>query len=416
MTNPSLAAWRSFSAAPHRLFFWGGSLYAVVSVALWTLQQASLFTGALPPIVWNLAAPQAHAFMMIYGLFGLYFMGFLLTVFPRWLDGEAVPPRTYVTAWALMLAGALGFWLGLFLDARLALAAVLALLAGHLLGLGACLKVLRRAVAAMRPDLAQPAHATAALALGALGLAAYALFIAGGEPWAYRLARGMGLYGYVLAMVFTVAWRMVPFFTGTVSPGYEVRRGAYALPLFFAACVLRAALVALDAGRWLWLADLALLAVLARELVRWRCWRVRRPPLLVVLYLALGWVALGLALSAVEGLLVWLGLVAAPPFRNAALHAMAVGGFGTLLLGFPTRVTLGHSGRGLATGRFVAGLFYGFQLVPLARIVPEIAGFWLPAMAIQGYWAGLGWVAAFGVWFARFAPVLMRPRADGRLG
>ncbi|MBI3994104.1 MAG: NnrS family protein [Candidatus Lambdaproteobacteria bacterium] len=407
-----LVRWRIFSAAPHRMFFWTGALFAVVAVALWTWQQTSLFTPLAAPVLWTVPYAQAHAVLMIYGLFGFYFCGFLLTTFPRWLNAVPVPPALYGAAWAGYTLGAALCFAGLFASRGLVVGGVLALLAGHALATWGCARVLLRT-----PGWPlQQVLIVAGLALGLLGLAAAAWSFAGGSQTAYRAARWIGLYGYVLPVVFTVLYRMVPFFTSTVTPDYETRRSAAALPLFVLALAAHGVLGFLEFPGALWLPDALLLAVLLRELVLWRFWRVTGPPLLLILYVALAWFALAFALNVGESLALLLAGAPAPPFRNAALHALTVGGFGSLLLGISTRVTLGHSGRGLLTTRGIHALFWGYQAVPLLRIAPDIAGYWVPALAVQGFWAGWLWVLAFGVWLLGIGPILLRPRSDGRPG
>lgn len=405
------ASWHSFSAAPHRLFLWGGALYAVVSVALWTWQQASLYSGAMAPLLWRVPYPSAHAFMMIYGVLGFYIFGFLLTTFPRWLDDQPVPRGVYLPAWVLMTAGAHGFWVGLFVSAGLALAAVLAMVAAYALAVTALARIALRTGA----DRSQQVYMLGGLLLAMAGMAAMAVGIATGSPTAYRAMRWIGLNGFLLLVVLPVVYRMVPFFTSTVTPDYTLRRGRYALPLLALGIILRGVLGYAGLDGWRWLGDGLLLAVLLRELVRWQFWRARRPPLLVILYLAMAWFVASFALGTGESLYV-LATGGAAPFHNAALHALAVGGFGSLLLGISTRVSLGHSGGGLATDRLLNGLFWGYQIVPLARVLPEVAGAWVPSAAVQGYWSGVGWVLVFAVWFLRIGPVLMRPRSDGRPG
>jgi uncharacterized protein involved in response to NO len=404
--------WQSFSAAPHRLFLWGGALYAVVAVGLWTVQQGALYTPALPPLAWSVPYPQAHAFMMIYGVLGFYIFGFLLTTFPRWLDAPAVPRRLYVAAWLLLMAGAHGFWLGLFWGRALALLALLAVWLAYATAAWACLAILLRSQA----ERGQQVYIAAGLLWALLGIALAGWALLADAAWAWRAARWIGVYPFLLQVVLTVVYRMVPFFTSTVTPGYTLRRSRGALPLFTAALLGRAALGYAGLHGWAWIPDAVLLVTLLRELLLWRFWRAAFPPLLAVLYLALGWFVLAFALGAGESLAVLLTGLAAPPFRNAALHALTVGGFGSLLLGISTRVSLGHSGGGLATDRLLNALFWGYQAVPLARVLPEVLGHWVPALAVQGYWSGLGWVAAFAVWFLRVGPVLMRPRLDGRPG
>ncbi|MCH7479015.1 MAG: NnrS family protein, partial [SAR324 cluster bacterium] len=79
-------------------------------------------------------------------------------------------------------------------------------------------------------------------------------------------------------------------------------------------------------------------------------------------------------------------------------------------------VTLGHSGRGLFTDRTIPLLFYGFQIVPVSRIAPEILGYWRPELAVQSFWSGALWVLFFAIWFLGVGSILLRPRSDGRPG
>ncbi len=406
-------AWLIFSAAPHRLFFWMGSLYAVIAVAVWTLQQASLYSGLLRPIAWTLPFPWAHAFMMVYGLAGFYFFGFLLTTFPHWLNGDAVPKRTYVSAWLCLSAGAHGFWIGLFWHAGLSVAGCALMIIGFVLATSRLVSIL---LLSGNPERAQQAVICAGLILGIVGMAAAAWSFASGEGAGYSASRWIGLYGFLLLVIFTVIYRMIPFFTSMAMPVHELRRSRHAVPLFTGALLLRGTMGYLDFAGYFWVADGALFALLLREMIVWRFWLVRGPPLLTILYMAMGWFLLSFALSAGESLFVLLSEAQHAPFRNAALHAFTVGGFGSLLLGISTRVSLGHSGRGLITNRTIHGLFYGFQLVPLSRIIPDIVDYWRPELASQGFWSGGLWVIVFGIWFLGVGSILLRPRSDGRPG
>ena len=152
------------------------------------------------------------------------------------------------------------------------------------------------------------------------------------------------------------------------------------------------------------------------EILVWRFWRIQGDPLLTILYMAMGWFLFSFALSTGESLFLLIADEARSPFRNAALHSLTVGGFGSLLLGIATRVTLGHSGGALITYRTIHTLFYGFQIVPVMRIVPDILGYWWPQWAVRGYWSGGLWAAVFGVWFLGVGSILLRPRSDGRPG
>ncbi|MBP9654057.1 MAG: NnrS family protein, partial [Rhodocyclaceae bacterium] len=98
----------------------------------------------------------------------------------------------------------------------------------------------------------------------------------------------------------------------------------------------------------------------------------------------------------------------------APLHALTLGFFASAVIGMVTRVTLGHSGRPLNADRAVWLIFWGMQGVAVLRVAAEFVHL---AGAANPYWlAALGWLAAFGAWYVRFAPIYLKPRPDGQPG
>ena len=90
--------------------------------------------------------------------------------------------------------------------------------------------------------------------------------------------------------------------------------------------------------------------------------------------------------------------------EQAALHALVVGGFGTLLLGMATRVTLGHAGLPVLADSWTTGLFIAFQLVPLLRVSSDLLdGIW-PVFHVGIYLSGMAWVLVFLLWALRYIP------------
>src|SRR5512139_3437018 len=112
MTTPDKTLWQIFTAAPHRVMFFGGSLQLVSAMLWWLTDLASRF-GTGNPIAWPVAPNAAHLYLMIYGIFPFFMFGFLMTTFPRWMAGEEIPARRYVPAFALLSLGAVVFYAGL---------------------------------------------------------------------------------------------------------------------------------------------------------------------------------------------------------------------------------------------------------------------------------------------------------------
>jgi uncharacterized protein involved in response to NO len=85
-----------------------------------------------------------------------------------------------------------------------------------------------------------------------------------------------------------------------------------------------------------------------------------------------------------------------------------------MLLAMASRVSLGHSGRPLKADGLTWVLFWLVQASALARMLPDLAaGLGLPWLY---YLAALLWLAAFGAWAWRYAPMYWRPRVDSKPG
>src|SRR5688572_31687722 len=92
----SLPALRLLAVAPHRLMFFIGALNVLLAMSWW----AAWLVDARWH-VFNLQQPAVpagwlHAIIMQYQVLPSFFFGFLLTVFPRWLNQPALDRTHYV--------------------------------------------------------------------------------------------------------------------------------------------------------------------------------------------------------------------------------------------------------------------------------------------------------------------------------
>ncbi len=249
----------------------------------------------------------------------------------------------------------------------------------------------------------------AALVMGFAGLLAWTAFVLGGSPlWMFASIK-IGSFGFLLPVYFTVAHRMFPFFAASAVPGYQAWRPMWVLAMFWPLVLLHLGLELVHAYRWLWLADLPLLAMTAA--LCWKWWpRQPHPALLAVLFVGLAWLPLTFALYLSQSIaylltgVFWLG--------RAPAHALFIGFFGSVLVAMVTRVTQGHSGRPLHLPAAAWFAFVAIQLVAVMRIVAELAP---DQMAWQAA-AAAGWLLAFLPWVARMGRIYLSPRIDGRPG
>ncbi len=387
--HPPITGWAPF-ALGFRPFFLAAGLYAVLMMGLWLLVlRGSLGLVELAPAVW-------HGHEMLFGFAVAVIAGFLLTAARNW-TGIATPSGLALAAlFSLWLAGRLGFLIP-GLPAGLVAAIDLAFL--PTLALVLALPILK---AKQLHNYPFP------IMLLALALA-NALVHADALGWVSGTAStGLHLAVYaIVAMMTVMGGRVIPSFTDN-KLGSRARRwksiewlvpvatlGALVAALFAPASFVTAILAAIAAG------------VHGTRLAGWHTRTLWSVPLLWILHLGYAWIALGFALLALSAA----GFGSA---ASSALHAFTAGAIGTLTLGMMARVSLGHSGRMLEPAPLMTWAFVAINLAALSRVALPLI---FPAAWTAGITlAGLLWMAAFGLFAAIYAPILLRPRVDGKPG
>ena len=99
---------------------------------------------------------------------------------------------------------------------------------------------------------------------------------------------------------------------------------------------------------------------------------------------------------------------------SAAAHALTVGAIGSLTLGMMSRVALGHTGRPITAPRVMSWAFAAIGAAALVRVFVPVL--WPSAYFASLVVAGALWTAAFAAYVVAYAPVLARPRVDGKAG
>jgi uncharacterized protein involved in response to NO len=402
-----LRIWNTFSSAPHRMFFFGGVAQSLMTLSWWMLDLGGRYGGLYTPIPWSISPTDAHAFLMIYGFFPFFIFGFLMTTYPRWMNGEEVERRLYMPAFLLLAAGVLLFYAGLIVGLALVKIALGLFLAGWSMGLYGLLRVYVRA---KHPDKRHAAITSVVLALGWLLVAGFMT----GKVQLLALARIGGIWLLLLPVFFAVSHRMIPFFSANVIPDYKIVRPNWALALIPTGALLHAILELTGQQAWTWLVDLPMAA---GAIYLTRAWRLRESlavPILGMLHIGFAWLGIALLLYSAQSLV----LLATGQLilAKAPLHALTIGYFTSMLLGMATRVTLGHSGKALEVDRLTWALFLTFQSVALLRVLSELPGLGFTLRGHLYLCAGAVWLVIFACWFYKLAPIYWRPRSDGRPG
>jgi uncharacterized protein involved in response to NO len=403
------AAFRLLANVPHRFFFLLGAVQAVAVMLWWLVDLGGRYAGVYAPIAWTVPPPWAHAFLLNYTVFPFFILGFLMTAMPNW-TGEAMPHRAHLYAGLPMAIGVVLVYVGLATDARLVLAGVASHVVGWLIGVGTLASV----VAANRGRDRFALGVTAALGVGALSAAAFGAWLATDEPAYAAISRHAGVWLFLVPLFLTVEHRLVPFFSSRIIEGYVVFRPQWSIPLLVAASALHFALELAGARGWLWVADAPMAAWVATLAVKWGLKGSFRARLLVMLHLALVALAVALALYTLDSLATAAGHAGA--LGLAPLHALTIGYFAATTLAMVSRVSLGHSGRALEADPLTWWAFVGVLATAGVRatadlwFVPPTLRLWLSVLA------AVLWLAVFVPWAARYVPIYLRPRGDGRPG
>ena len=391
-------------AAPHRLLFLTGSVNLGLIAAWWLVQLTALRFGGPHLPQGDLPAALLHAPVMLFVIFPPFMLGFLLTVFPRWMGQSDLGPRAFGPVAVLQAAGALAVHAGLWSGAAVLVLAGFGFAAASW---ALAIRVLGR-IAVMHWRAGKPVnwHAVSALAallcgLLALSMSTWSLGTADGELW--RFGKQIGICGFLLPMLLTVAHRMVPFFAGSVVQGYVRWRPDWLLAALWALLGARLAGQAFGQPIIAIPADCGLFALTAA--MSWKWWpRAAAPGLLKVLIWGFAWAPVGFALSALAAAGLQLGL--------APVHALTIGFAASLLVAMVTRVTQGHSGQPLSMTGPAWLAFVAIQLAAVLRVGAALQ--FENSVALVA--AALVLLCGLLPWLVRNALIYVRKRSDGRPG
>lgn len=361
--------------APHRIYFAAGLAQMIAGLAVWSLWLAGAFTGwyAVPAL--DTPPVAIHAFLMLYGLFPFFVLGFLATTFPRWLKHPPLLRAHYRLPALLRIIGLLVVYAGLAMNTAVLAGGILvmfladSLLASRLIGLYRRTPVPQRMGAGLF---------CVTLAAEAAGLALYAFALGRANEALVQLAIRLGLFVFLLPTLFGVAFRMLPFFSAAVLPSYHNRALRHAPVAFLLLGMTHVALASRGDFAGLIPIDAALGVLAAFHAGTWMRRDGLRHGLLVLLYAGVTWMAIGFFLYAAQDAGRAFGFF---PGSRAPLHALGIGAALSLVVAMVTRVTRGHSGRPLHSDGVSWLALVGVQAAAVLRM-----GASLPAI---DHWAGL---------------------------
>jgi uncharacterized protein involved in response to NO len=375
-----------------RLFFLGGSAWAVFALGLWLLAfngSISLPT-AFTPLGW-------HRHEMLFGFVGAIVAGFLLAAIPNWTSRPPIGGFPIAGLFALWGAGRLAVLFSS--NAGELFAAVIDVLFYICLAIVAAWEI----IAARNRNL----PVAALVLLFALANALDHLGSVGSVEPLLGPRAGIAL---VVTMISLIGGRIIPAFTRN----WLSKRGSTDRlpPIRTAFDTLVIGITALACFFWVLSppstipgASLLVAGLLqAARLSRWGGLRTIRDPLVFVLHVGYAWVPAGL-------LLLGGSLLGARINGSIAIHALTAGAMASMILAVMTRASLGHTGRPLAANTATRAVYILvivgalFRVFASTEVIPYLTSIELAAL----FWGG-----AFLTFILAYGPMLLGPRADGR--
>ncbi|MEH6652129.1 MAG: NnrS family protein [Motiliproteus sp.] len=383
----------SLFALGFRPFFMLGAGLSIVLISSWLLYLLGYISLAdhFAPLQW-------HAHEMIFGYAAAIITGFLLAAVRNWTSMETPTGTPLIVLTLIWLAGRLVCTLPLGLPPLLITITDLLFLPAVMLALaGPLIKARKFRNMAFLLILAMLELANLLMHLDALGLQNTG-------------SQGVNLgFGLIILVIVVMGGRVIPMFTRTPLPGMKLRQWPWVE--FCAVTGVVLLLLAELVGGDLLTLPLAILSLLvgAIHLLRLAGWydsRIWQRPIIWVLHIAYGSIGIGFCLKG-AALLGWVP-------ASSAIHAFAYGGIGLITLGMMSRVSLGHTGRMLELPKLTV---LGIKLLGVGTLV-RIAATLVPgqmgtALLVA---SAILWVLAFSAFLRDYAPMLIRPRIDGRPG
>ncbi|RRS29920.1 MAG: hypothetical protein P794_09790 [Epsilonproteobacteria bacterium (ex Lamellibrachia satsuma)] len=376
-----------FFSQPHQPFFVLAFINAIITMLIFMLGYKGILTLTLLP-------SSFHAYSLIFLLFTPAFLAFIFTTFPRFSSTPAIEKSVYLKVFGLFAAGTLLFIVGALTNTMLYKLGMIILFIAHFWAIKILYNIFNDSQMEDKHDIFW------ILSAMFFGLVSHLLFIVGESLWLplQSFAIQTGIYLYLFLLAFSVAQRMVPFFSHCM-----VEKNMGLLKTVALLLTLHVILETIH-PHLSFIADLALVYITGKELFRWNLPFPNPNPLLWILHLALYWIPVAFLFGAMSNLT---ALINGTPFLFLDIHILMLGFVFTILIGFGTRVTIGHSGNMMQAGMWEKVLFNWTQVVVVMRLFVSMAVAWNWNFMVLFDISVTVWLLMFILWGVRFFSVLI---------
>jgi uncharacterized protein involved in response to NO len=370
-----------FLSQPHQPFFVLAFVNAVIFMIMFMLAYKGVLTFSVDVV-------NFHAFGLIFLFFTPAFYAFLFTTFPKFLSTPVVSKSLYIKIFALYVLATLLFIVGAIISPIVYKIGMIITVFAFVYAYKALFDIYKKSIVVNKYD------AFWILVGASFGIVGATSFIV--TPF-LNFSIQVSIYLYLFVLAFSVAQRMIPAFSQC---RFEKNKNFLKYVV-----ILLATHVALEFlfKNLSFIVDFILAIYVAKELIRWKLPFPNQNPMLSILHIALFWVPLAFLLSAISNGFEFFYDIS---FLALDIHSLMLGFLLTLLIGFGTRVTLGHSGNTMLANKLTKFIFIWTQVVILVRVITSIvASLGMNFMIIFDISVTF-WLILFLVWSWQFLKVL----------
>jgi len=359
-----LQTWyKKFSSQPHQPFFTSGILFFILFMTLFIASYSNILNLDSNVLLF-------HAYPMIFVIFIQFFLGFLFVVFPRFLIQAEISVEKYMNQFILYFISSFGILISLLLYSKIVFLFQIMMIIAQVLSFNLLYSIHKKSLVKVKEDTKW------VLIAFSTGLISHLLFIISNIDMNFsylisKIAINSGFYLFLFMIIFVISQRMIPFFTTAKAPNYQINKSKNLLLIVYILLFIKVFLLSFDNAKLNLIADIPLFIVITKELIKWKLPFFKVPAIMWVLYLGLYWIVFAFGLSIIEGLMAFIS--PSIIFEKAVLHSIAIGYFLTLLVGFGTRVILGHSGRTPHANNFAIVIFIFIQIVAIFRVLSSFS-------------------------------------------
>ncbi len=366
-----------FTSQPHQLYFTSAVFFAIVIMLLTIVSLNGILQVNFTTI---------HSFGLTYSVFTNAFLGFLITVVPKYTNSLIINKKYYLIPWIVLQVGIIATFIGFETLGKLIV--VLTIFYFNYI----FYKTIKAGKSTTKKGTI---YLNILLFIGSILLLS--------ETILNQSLSIVIFFGYLVSLVFTVAQRMVPVFYSNLMQTPLWDKPKYLVEISSTLFILIGIALQFELILFFKISSFVSMLYFGYIVMNLNIYQ-KTPPILFILVLSFVWLEIGFIVLFIESIFEVHSL-------KLSLHIFAIGFVTNLLIGFGSRVVMGHAvpAQRIFADKITIFLFILTQIVAIARILASV--FFLSDINIFInflYISATLWIILFVLWAFRYGKTVLR--------